>query len=180
MLVCDQTRVSRLVYSTQQGTFALWGTRAQTAACVGGGGVWAGVCVGWATSSKLARTDSSGGSEAVASNPMHLQASTYCQNTHDDTSSHQRTNAHTHTRPTPARTQAQAQRGVKQSAITQPEEGDPLGDRYGDPPMVQSTGQTGRKWTRIGELTPALDGQTVRPGAGRDGEWAGQSLGRLG
>lgn len=56
---------------------------------------------------------------------------------------------------------AAAQRGVKQAAITQPEEGDPLGHKYGDPPMVQSTEQTGRTWTRVEELTPDLAGKTV-------------------
>ena len=62
--------------------------------------------------------------------------------------------------------QAAPQRGVKQAAITQPEEGDPLGAKYGDPPMVQSTEQTGRVWTKVEDLTPALEGQTVRRGAG--------------
>lgn len=57
--------------------------------------------------------------------------------------------------------EAQPQRGVKQAAITQPEADDPLAHKYGDPPMVQSTEQTGRVWTRVDELTPALEGKTV-------------------
>jgi hypothetical protein len=61
--------------------------------------------------------------------------------------------------------QSQQQRGVKQAAITQPEADDPVGHKYGDPPMVQSTEQTGRKWTKVEDLTPAMEGQTVR-GAG--------------
>jgi aspartyl-tRNA synthetase len=60
-----------------------------------------------------------------------------------------------------AKEAAQAQRGVKQAAITQPEEGDPLADKYGDPPMVQSTEQTGRTWTSVEALSPAMAGQTV-------------------
>jgi hypothetical protein len=62
----------------------------------------------------------------------------------------------------PTRFQAQAQRGVKQAAITQPEPDDPVGHKYGDPPMVQSTEQTGRKWTRVEDLKPSMEGQTVR------------------
>ncbi|KAI8471261.1 MAG: hypothetical protein J3K34DRAFT_417622 [Monoraphidium minutum] len=57
--------------------------------------------------------------------------------------------------------EALATRGVKAAAMTQPEADDPLGHKYGDPPMVQSTEQTGRTWTRVEELTPALAGQTV-------------------
>lgn len=74
--------------------------------------------------------------------------------------------------PTPP-PQALSQRGVKQAAITQPEEGDPLADKYGDPPMCQSTERTGRTWTRVEELTPALEGKTVR---GRQG--GGRALAR--
>ena len=40
--------------------------------------------------------------------------------------------------------------------MTQPEEGDPLAAKYGDAPMVQSQGQSGRVWTRVEALTPAM------------------------
>ena len=50
--------------------------------------------------------------------------------------------------------------------MTQPDPEDPLGDRYGDPPMVQSTERTGRTWTRVEDLSPELEGKTVRPGGG--------------
>lgn len=45
--------------------------------------------------------------------------------------------------------------------MTQPEEGDPLGHKYGDTPLVQSQAVTGRKLTAITDLTPELQGQTV-------------------
>jgi len=54
-----------------------------------------------------------------------------------------------------------AQRGVKAAVMTQPEEGDPLAAKYGDAPMVQSQGQSGRVWTRVDALTPAMQGQAV-------------------
>ena len=52
-----------------------------------------------------------------------------------------------------------AQRGQKQS--TAGEEDDPLASRYGDPELVQSQEQTGRVWTDVASLTPALAGQAV-------------------
>lgn len=61
---------------------------------------------------------------------------------------------HTHTQA--------AQRGVKQAAPTQPDPEDPCAAHYGDYPMVQSTQVTQRKWTRVEQLTPALQGQKVR------------------
>jgi len=50
---------------------------------------------------------------------------------------------------------------VKQAAITQPEPDDPLAERYGDYPMVQSTQVTGRQWQRVEQLTPDLEGKEV-------------------
>jgi len=41
------------------------------------------------------------------------------------------------------------------------EEDDPLAAHYGDAPLVQSAGISGRVWTRLGELSPALVGQRV-------------------
>jgi hypothetical protein len=52
-----------------------------------------------------------------------------------------------------------AQRGQKQS--TAGDEDDPLASRYGDPELVQSQKQTGRVWTDVASLTPALAGQAV-------------------
>lgn len=54
-----------------------------------------------------------------------------------------------------------AQRGVKAAVMTQPEEDDPLKDKYGDYIMVQSAGQSGRTWTNVGALSPELKDQTV-------------------
>eukprot|EP00775_Hariotina_reticulata_P013281 gene13281-13412_t len=53
------------------------------------------------------------------------------------------------------------QRGVKQAAITQPDPDDPLGAKYGDYPMVQSTQITGRQWHKVDQLTPELEGKEV-------------------
>lgn len=57
--------------------------------------------------------------------------------------------------------EAALQRGVKQSALTQPDPDDPLAHKYGDPPMVQSTEQTGRTWAKVDTLNPSLVGRTV-------------------
>lgn len=56
------------------------------------------------------------------------------------------------------------QRGVKQAAPTQPDPEDPCAANYGDYAMVQSTQITGRKWTKVEQLTPELAGQKVGPG----------------
>lgn len=53
------------------------------------------------------------------------------------------------------------QRGVKQAAPTQPDPDDPCAANYGDYAMVQSTEITGRKWTKVEQLTPELAGQKV-------------------
>ncbi|KAG2492339.1 hypothetical protein HYH03_009289 [Edaphochlamys debaryana] len=60
-----------------------------------------------------------------------------------------------------AKAERAAQRGVKAAIMTQPEADDPLKDAYGDYPMVQSQGQTGRKWTHVEDLSPALVDQKV-------------------
>ncbi|KAL4421624.1 hypothetical protein ABPG75_010915 [Micractinium tetrahymenae] len=54
-----------------------------------------------------------------------------------------------------------AQRGQKQGSATQPDENDPLADRYGDTELVQSAVVTGRTWTAVSALTPELEGQPV-------------------
>lgn len=54
-----------------------------------------------------------------------------------------------------------AQRGQKQSAVTAPEADDPLADRYGDTELVQSAVATGRTWTDVAALAPALAGSSV-------------------
>ncbi len=45
--------------------------------------------------------------------------------------------------------------------MTQPDPDDPLKDKYGDSILVQSQAVTGRKWTPVLELTPALKDQEV-------------------
>ena len=55
-----------------------------------------------------------------------------------------------------------AMRGVKQSAMTQPEEDDPLKERYGDLEMVQSKTTATKVFTRVEDLT-AAEGQKVGP-----------------
>ncbi len=85
---------------------------------------------------------------------------------------------HKHYPPQSTKQAPQPQRGVKASAITQPEADDPLADKYGDPPMVQSTEQTGRVWTKVEALTPELEGKTVRGAAavvGGGGGWLSSS-----
>jgi hypothetical protein len=62
----------------------------------------------------------------------------------------------------PTCTQAQ-QRGVKQAAPTQPDADDPCASQWGDYALVQSQEITGRKWTKVEQLTPELSGQEVRP-----------------
>ncbi|PSC74260.1 aspartate-tRNA cytoplasmic [Micractinium conductrix] len=54
-----------------------------------------------------------------------------------------------------------AQRGQKQGATAQPDEDDPLADRYGDTELVQSAVLTGRSWTAVGALTPELAGKPL-------------------
>ncbi len=53
------------------------------------------------------------------------------------------------------------ERGQKATAMTQAEEGDPLADKYGDAPRVQSSEITGRVWTDVLSLNPELKGQQV-------------------
>jgi hypothetical protein len=50
---------------------------------------------------------------------------------------------------------------VKQAAITQADPEDPCAASYGDYAMVQSTEITQRKWTKVDQLTPELQGQKV-------------------
>lgn len=47
--------------------------------------------------------------------------------------------------------------------MTAPEEDDPLADKYGDAPRVQSVAVTGRVWTDVSALSPELKDTTVRP-----------------
>eukprot|EP00877_Chromochloris_zofingiensis_P010012 jgi/Chrzof1/5264/Cz15g19140.t1 len=60
-----------------------------------------------------------------------------------------------------AKAERAQQRGVKQSATAQPDEDDPLKDKYGDAPRVQSQEQTGRTWTAVRDMTPALENKQV-------------------
>mmetsp|Transcript_16109 Transcript_16109/g.40393 ORF Transcript_16109/g.40393 Transcript_16109/m.40393 type:complete len:549 (-) Transcript_16109:228-1874(-) len=53
------------------------------------------------------------------------------------------------------------QRGQKAAAMTAPEEDDPLADKYGDAPRVQSVAVTGRVWTDVSALSPELKDTTV-------------------
>ncbi|WIA17369.1 hypothetical protein OEZ85_014230 [Tetradesmus obliquus] len=53
------------------------------------------------------------------------------------------------------------QRGVKQAAPTQPDADDPCASQWGDYALVQSQEITGRKWTKVEQLTPELSGQEV-------------------
>jgi len=53
------------------------------------------------------------------------------------------------------------QRGVKQAAPTQADPDDPLQDHYGDVAMVQSATVTDRKWTKVEDLSPDIEGQKV-------------------
>ncbi len=55
-----------------------------------------------------------------------------------------------------------AQRGVKAAIMTQPDPEDPLKEHYGDYGMIQSQGQSGRVWTKVESLSPALSEQKVR------------------
>lgn len=54
-----------------------------------------------------------------------------------------------------------AQRGQKQAVMTQPEEGDPLKDKYGDAPMVQSSKVASRPYTDIGQIDASWAGKEV-------------------
>ncbi|PNW82442.1 hypothetical protein CHLRE_06g279150v5 [Chlamydomonas reinhardtii] len=60
-----------------------------------------------------------------------------------------------------AKAERAAQRGQKAAVMTQPDPEDPLKDKYGDYPMVQSQGQTTRKWTEVEQLEKELADQTV-------------------
>lgn len=62
----------------------------------------------------------------------------------------------------PAHSLQAAQRGVKQAAPTQADPDDPCAANYGDYAMVQSTEISGRKWTKVEQLTPDLAGQKVK------------------
>lgn len=59
-----------------------------------------------------------------------------------------------------AHTQAAA-RGQKAAVMTAPEEGDPLADKYGDSPLVQSAAVTGRVWTRVDALDASFKDKEV-------------------
>lgn len=54
-----------------------------------------------------------------------------------------------------------AQRGQAAAILTQAEEGDPLGEHYGDPPLIQSQSRSDKVWTEISDIIPALEGQKV-------------------
>ncbi|DBA72743.1 TPA: hypothetical protein ACH3X2_010137 [Trebouxia sp. C0005] len=54
-----------------------------------------------------------------------------------------------------------AARGQKQAAPTQPDENDPLKDKYGDAERIQSQHITKRKWTRVEALDKSVENQTV-------------------
>lgn len=54
-----------------------------------------------------------------------------------------------------------AARGQKQAAPTQPDENDPLKDKYGDAERIQSQQITKRKWTRVEALDKSAENQTV-------------------
>jgi hypothetical protein len=45
--------------------------------------------------------------------------------------------------------------------MTAPEEGDPLAEKYGDAPRVQSVEITGRMWTEVSALKPELKDTNV-------------------
>ncbi|KXZ44846.1 hypothetical protein GPECTOR_61g799 [Gonium pectorale] len=60
-----------------------------------------------------------------------------------------------------AKAERAAQRGVKAAIMTQPDPEDPLKDRYGDSPRVQSREQSGRVWTQVEALSKELSEQTV-------------------
>lgn len=55
-----------------------------------------------------------------------------------------------------------AARGQKQAAPTQPDENDPLKDKYGDAERIQSQQITKRRWTRVEALDKSLENQTVQ------------------
>ena len=54
------------------------------------------------------------------------------------------------------------EQAARLAALTQSDPNDPLRQQYGDSPLIQSRSVTGRKWTAIDKLTPALEGQKVR------------------
>ena len=54
-----------------------------------------------------------------------------------------------------------AEQAARLAALTQSDPNDPLRQQYGDSPLIQSRSVTGRKWTAIDKLTPALEGQKV-------------------
>ncbi|PNH06255.1 Aspartate--tRNA ligase, cytoplasmic [Tetrabaena socialis] len=60
-----------------------------------------------------------------------------------------------------AKAERTQQRGVKAAVMTQPDADDPLREQYGDYPLVQSQGQSGRVWTRVDALNSELNGQKV-------------------
>lgn len=54
-----------------------------------------------------------------------------------------------------------ASRGQKQAAPTQPDENDPLRDKYGDTQLIQSQSISKRTWTRVEALDKSLENQQV-------------------
>lgn len=54
---------------------------------------------------------------------------------------------------------AEAQK-TKEASSQQTE--DPLKDRYGDLPLIQSQHQTGRQWLAINDVTDSSEGKSVR------------------
>ena len=64
-------------------------------------------------------------------------------------------------RPIPGVELQAAEQAARLAALTQSDPNDPLRQQYGDSPLIQSRSVTGRKWTAIDKLTPALEGQEV-------------------
>lgn len=60
-----------------------------------------------------------------------------------------------------AKAERLAQWTQKAVPIDQADPDDPLKEKYGDAPLIQSQGLTQRRWTHVTDLTPALVGETV-------------------
>jgi hypothetical protein len=50
-------------------------------------------------------------------------------------------------------------RGVKQAAMTEADPDDPLKDKYGDMELVQSKTEGTKKFSRVEDLSPDMNGQ---------------------
>ncbi|CAG9466284.1 unnamed protein product [Pedinophyceae sp. YPF-701] len=60
-----------------------------------------------------------------------------------------------------AKAQRAQQRGQKEAPVDRPDPDDPLKDRYGDLPLIQSAERTDRVWTTVADLTAADAGKEV-------------------